>query len=76
MMKSPHNKNKKCNNKLASCQRQEILKEAGRKSQAVNNCETETRAMRATQGGYCLPNAELGLTQPCFQNKNDRGRFL
>lgn len=56
-MKSPHNNNKNCNNKLESCQRQEILNEPGKRSQIANNCETETRAMmRATHGGYCMPN--------------------
>lgn len=73
-MRSPRNNNKNCNNKLSLCRRQETLKEAGKKSQTVSNCETEARAMTAGNTRPCMLNAVLCLTQLCFQNKSDRGR--
>lgn len=69
-MRSPRNNNKNCNNKLSLCRRQETLKEAGKKSQTVNNCETEARGNTRS----CMLNAVLCLTQLCFQNKSDRER--
>lgn len=74
MMRSPGNNNKDCNNKVALCQRQETLKEAGKESQTVNNCETEARARTEGNTRYCMPNAGLCLTRLHFQNKSDGGR--